>query len=165
MSTGTIINCFKKAGISSEAQCTAITDADDPFKDLKESLDELNAADPEPDMVPEGLSVESVVDVDNDVITTAPIITEDDILEQFTKQQPGSDEDNDDEEESLADVAPERPSRSEVESALDVLKNAALYSSTGEEMTGVLLKFENMFTKERIKSAKQMDISVYFKRI
>ena len=87
VSTGTIINCFKKAGISLEAQCAAITDADDPFKDLKESLDELNAADP--DMVPEGLSVESVVDVDNDVITMAPIITEDDILEQFTKQQPG----------------------------------------------------------------------------
>ena len=116
-------------------------------------------------MVPEGLSVESVVDVDNYIITMAPIITEDDILEQFTKQQPGSDGDNDDEEDALDDVAPERPSRCEIESALDVLKNAALYSSTGEEMTGVLLKFENIFTKERIKSAKQMDISVYFKRI
>ena len=42
----TIVNCFKKAGINTEAQHAAITDWDDPFKDLQESLDALKAADP-----------------------------------------------------------------------------------------------------------------------
>ena len=39
-----------KAGINTEAQYSAITDSDDPFKDLQESLDALKAADP--DMAP-----------------------------------------------------------------------------------------------------------------
>ena len=34
----TIVNCFKKAGINTEAQHAAITDSDDPFKDLQEML-------------------------------------------------------------------------------------------------------------------------------
>ena len=81
----TIVNCFKKAGIN--------TDSDDRFKDPQESLDALKAADP--DMVPEDTSAESIVDVDNDVIATPPVITDDDILEQFQKDHsPESDEEN-----------------------------------------------------------------------
>ena len=72
-----------KAGINTEAQYSAITDSDDPFKDLQESLDALKAADLE--MVPEDISAESIVDVDNDVMATDPVITDDDILEQFHK--------------------------------------------------------------------------------
>ena len=37
VSAQTIVNCFRKAGITSEAQKAAITDAEDPFSDLKES--------------------------------------------------------------------------------------------------------------------------------
>ena len=38
VSAQTIVNCFRKADITSEAQNAAITDADDPSSDLKESL-------------------------------------------------------------------------------------------------------------------------------
>ena len=62
----------------------------------------------------------------------------------------------------MNDEVPERPSRSEVESALDVLKNASLFSNTGEEMQCVIFKFENLFTKERINSLKQSDITEFF---
>ena len=74
------------------------------------SLDALKAADP--DIVPEDISAESIVDVDN-----------------------------------------------------DVLKNAALYSNTGEEMQCVIFKFENLFTKEHINSLKQSDITEFFKTV
>ena len=50
----TIINCFKKSGISSTGQQDAIADSDDPFKDLQESLDGLIEADPS--LVPNDLS-------------------------------------------------------------------------------------------------------------
>ena len=40
-----IVNCFGKAGITPEAQNAAITDADDPFSDLKESLQQLHDID------------------------------------------------------------------------------------------------------------------------
>ena len=100
-------------------------------------------------MVPEDISAESIVDVDNGVIATTPVITDDDILEQFQKDHsPESDEEDGCDDESLNDEVPERPSRSEVESALDVLKNASLVSNTGEEMQCVIFKFENLFTKE-----------------
>ena len=156
----TIVNCFKKAGINTVAQHAAITDSDDPFKDLQESLDALKAADP--DMVPEDISAESMVDIDNDVIATAPVITDDDILEQFQKDHsPEFDEEDGCDDESLNDEVPERPSRSEVESALGVLKNASLFSNTGEEMQCVIFKFENLFTKQRINSSKQSDIRVF----
>ena len=82
---------FHSAGINTEVQHVAIPDSDDPFKDLQESLDALKAADP--DMVPEDISAESIGDVDNDAIATAPVITDDDILEQFQKDHsPESDE-------------------------------------------------------------------------
>ena len=38
LSAQIIVNCFRKAGISPEAQNAAITDANDPFLDVKESL-------------------------------------------------------------------------------------------------------------------------------
>ena len=115
-------------------------------------------------MIPEDISAESIVDVDNDVIATAPVITDDDILEQFQKDHsPESDEGDGCDDERLNDEVPERPSRSEVESALDVLKNASLFSNTGEEMQCVIIfKFENLFTKERINSLKQSDITEFF---
>ena len=66
-----IVNCFRKAGITLEA---AITDADDSFSDLKESLQQLYDIDP--DMVLESITPESLIDVDKEVITTASMITD-----------------------------------------------------------------------------------------
>ena len=60
-------------------------------------------------MVPEDISAESIIDVDNDVIATAPVITDDDILDQFQKDHsPESDEEDGCDDESLNDEVPER---------------------------------------------------------
>ena len=80
-----IVNCFRKTGITPEAQNVVITDADDPFSNLKENIQQLHDIDP--DMVPEGFTPESLIDVDNKVITTAPMITDDDILRSVTTNQ------------------------------------------------------------------------------
>ena len=105
MSAQAIVNCFRRAGITPEAQNAAIADADDTFSDLKESLQQLH--DINPDMVPEGVTPECLTDVDNEVITTAPMITDDDILRSVTtSQQEQSDEDYDDDEE-VEEAAPE----------------------------------------------------------
>ena len=42
VSEQTIVNCFRKAGITSEAQNAAITDDDDLSSDLKGSLQQLH---------------------------------------------------------------------------------------------------------------------------
>ena len=85
VSAQTIVNCFRKAGITPEAQNAAITDADNPFSYLKESLQQLHDIDP--DMVPEGVTPESLIDVDNEVITMAPMIADNYILRRVTINQ------------------------------------------------------------------------------
>ena len=163
VSEQTIVNYFRKAGITSEAQNAAITDADDPFSDLKENLQQLHDIDP--DMVPESVTPESLIDVDNEVITTAPMITDDDVLRSITtKQQEQSDEDDDNDEE-VEEAAPESPLRFQVDSAIDAIRNVVLYSSNGEEMSLVINKFEKLFTEDRIASKKQKNICDFFKPI
>ena len=103
----------------------------------------------------------SVETVNKDVMTTAPVVTDDDILAQF-KQQENSDEEDGCEE--VNGIAPQRPSRSEVENALETLTNAALYSNTGDDMQTLILKFVGLSTKERSICLKQVDITNYFQK-
>ena len=159
----TIANCFRKAGVTSEAQNATIKAADDPFSDLKKSLLQLHEIDP--DMVPESVTPESLIDVDNEVITTAPMITDDDILRTVTTNQQEQSDEDDNHGEEVDEAAPERPLRFQVESAIDVIRNAALYSSNGEEMSLVINKFEKLFTEDRIASKKQKNICDFFKPV
>ena len=85
-------------------------------------------------MVPEGVTPESLTDVDNEVITTASVITDDDILGSVTTNQQGQSDEDDDNDEEIEETAPERALRFHVESAIDVIRNAALNSSNGVEM-------------------------------
>ena len=163
VSAQTIVNCFRKAGITSKAQHAAITDADDPFSDLTEGLQQLHDIDP--DMVPESVTPESLIDVDNEVITTAPMITDDDILRSVTTNQQEQSDEHDDIDEEVEEAAPERPLRFQVESAIDVIRNAVLYSSNGEEMSHVINKFEKLFIEDRIASKKQKNICDFFKPV
>ena len=148
----TIVNCFREAGITSDAQNAAITDADDQFSDLKEGLQQLHGIDL--DMVPESVTPKSFIDIDNEVITMAPMITDDDILRSFTKNQQEESDEDDDNDEEVEEAAPERPLRFQVESGIDVIRNAALYSGNGEEMSLVIKKLEKLFTEDRIASKK-----------
>lgn len=50
----TIINCFRKAGITPSAHQAAIADSDDPFKDLQECLNEMRQLDST--MVPDNVT-------------------------------------------------------------------------------------------------------------
>ena len=75
----------------------------------------------------------------------APIITDNDTMRSATtNQQEQSDEDDDNDEEA-EEATPERPLRFQVESTIDVIRNTALYSSNGEEMSLVINK---LFTED-----------------
>ena len=100
---------FRNAGITPEAQNAAITDAGDPFSHLKESLHQLH--DIESDMVPESVTPESLIDVDNKAITTVPMITDDDIMRSVTTNQQEQSDEDDDNDEEVEEAAPERPLR------------------------------------------------------
>ena len=163
----TLINCFKKVGITSTVQQTAIADSDDPFKDLEESLNELRQVDSS--MVPDNVTATNLVSLDNEVITTAPEISDNDIIEEIRDhQQQGDDEESDDDDpsiEEIIDPVVEKPSRSAIESAIDALKDAAMFSEEGQQMKMLISNFERLYEKERIKSLKQRDITDFFKQV
>ena len=76
---------------------------------VKESLQQLHDIDP--DMVLEGVNRECLIDVDNEVITTVPMITDDDILRSVTTNQQEQSDEDDDNDEEVEEAAPERPLR------------------------------------------------------
>ena len=166
VSKETIINCFRKAGITSAVQQAAISDSDDPFKDLQESLNDLRKADSS--MVPDDVTATALVSLDHDVIVIAPEISEGDFIEELRAcQEPGEGEESDDEisMEEIFDPVVEKPSRSAIESALDDLKYAAMFSDEGVQMQRLILSFERLYENERLKSLKQRDITDFFKPV
>ena len=80
------------------------------------------------------------------------MITDDEILRSVTTNQQEQPDENDDNNEEAEEAAPEVPLRFQVEPAINVIRNAALYSSK-------LLKF----FKETVKTVKTLcNVSVNF---
>ena len=83
-------------------------------------------------MKPEDVTAKSIVSLDDDGIANAPEIAESNIIEELclSQQTKVEEEENDDDSESSIEKSfkqnQEKPSRSKVGSALDVLKDATL---------------------------------------
>ncbi|XP_063598617.1 tigger transposable element-derived protein 6-like [Penaeus indicus] len=163
VSKETIVNCFRKAGIAPDGQQAAIGDSDDPFKDLQESLNDLRKADSS--MVLNDVTATALVSLDDDVIATAPEMNEDDLVSRLKKQENEEEESGDEEiqgGEMFVPVA-EKPSRSAIESALEVLKDAAMFSDKSGQMKRAIFDFERLYESDRAESLKQKDITHFFK--
>ena len=63
-----------KARITPAVQQAAIADSENPFKDLQESLNDLRKADSS--MVSDDVTATALLNLDDDVIATAPKISE-----------------------------------------------------------------------------------------
>ena len=70
LNTETIVNCFRKAGISAENQDAAIAEEDDPFKNLQDEIDALPTV--QPDLIPEDINAAWLVDLDAEVSAVQP---------------------------------------------------------------------------------------------
>ena len=116
-------------------------------------------------MVPDDVTATALVSLDDDVFATAPVISEGDIIEELRDcQEQGEEEENDDEIsiEEIFDPVVEKSSRSAIESALDDLKDAAIFSDEGVQMKRLILSFEQLYENERLKCLKQRDIRYFF---
>ena len=124
--TKTVINCFEKAGMSSEKQSEALLDADDPLINLQEELDKLTVYNPK--FFPEGTTANDIVSVDDSLTSTEPLMTDDEILCNVLAEEDSETEDDTD------DVCkePTCPQSSDVRQALDVLRQYMLFSDNGE---------------------------------
>ena len=119
-------------------------------------------------MVPDDVTATALMSLDDDVTATAPEISEADVIEELRAcQQPGEGEESDDEIsiEEIFDLVVEKPSRSAIESALDVLKYATMFRDEGVQMQRLILSFERLYENERLKSLKQRDITDFLKPV
>ena len=109
-------------------------------------------------MVPDDVTATTLVSLDDDAIATAPEIFEGDIIEELRdRQEQGGVEENDDEIsiEEIFDPVVEKPSILAIESALDDLKDATMFSDKGVQMKRLILSFERLYENERLKCLKQ----------
>ena len=65
-----IVNCFRKSGISTHSQETAIVEDDDSFWELQDEIDELRSV--EPNLIEEDFDATTFADVDAEVIAVQP---------------------------------------------------------------------------------------------
>ena len=115
--------------------------------------------------VPDDVTATALVSLDDDVIATAPEISEGDITAELRdRQKQDEEEENDDEisTEEIFDLVVEKPSSSAIESDLDALKDAAMFSDKGVQMKRLILSFEKLYENERLKCLKQRDITDFF---
>ena len=88
----TIKNCFKKAGICSEAQTIAINDLENPFAVLSEEIQSLREAYPE--AVPANVKADDVIGIDDAVSTSeSGSLADEEILAEFSSDQEAMEED------------------------------------------------------------------------
>ena len=93
LSTQTIVNCFRKSGISTESQKTAIAEDDDPFRELQEEIDDLRSV--QPDLIEEDFDATTIADFDTEVIAVQPPPSDAEIVAELLKTEGVSDDDDD----------------------------------------------------------------------
>ncbi|XP_065645821.1 tigger transposable element-derived protein 4-like [Hydra vulgaris] len=166
VSKETVINCFKKAGISKTNKSIEEADDDHSFKFLTEELNRLRELDPR--AVQEDLSAESYIGLDCDVVTTGSLATDAEIIAQIL--DPNFENDDNEVEDSVDEAidveAPPRPSDIQLEIAFETIQNASLYSSKyGNEIQSLALKLEDLMKMEKMDNLKEYQITDFFQKL
>ena len=149
----TIMNCFRKAGISPGTQTSAIDDDDDPFRviendpfsDLQYDLNVLRESQPE--LVPDDLTAADLVDVDTNVMTNGDHLTDAEIVAEILNDGEQKEEDA----ETIVEVDDEPanpPSSQEIESAIDTLDRFSLFCDNDD----IKRKVDSLDIKRKVDS-------------
>ena len=150
------MNCLKKAKISEKDETIAINNKDDPFKEIDESLKELQEK--EPSLVPQNMTAEDFATMDDAVITTSSTLTDEEILQDATQTENDEVEEIEDDDAELV-----APSTRDVENSLEILKNLSLFSEKGgDQMQDIINRFETLLMRDKVKKCKQVKIVTYF---
>ena len=136
----TIVNCFRKAGLSPYSQEQAVHDLDDPFQQDSEDLESciLRLRQEAPHLVPIGVDATSIVEAGDDLCTHREHLTDKQIIAEVTGDQHAdddTDQEEDEEDVEVTDEAIERPSAAAVNEALQILERLCLFSNDAAAMT------------------------------
>eukprot|EP00794_Sanderia_malayensis_P001774 gene1774-biopygen1618 len=130
VTSDTIVNCFRKAGICTASQQQSLNDADDPFQELASEIEELRARNEE--LIPQELTADDYIDTDDGLLAfQTSQLTDEEIIAQVSNVDGESEE----ECELIEEEVVQPPTKGEVFQALDVLQTSSLFcAEMGNEM-------------------------------
>ena len=160
VSPTTLVNCFRKAGISSESQARSQSDDDDPFKLLAAQLEEFQ----DRCESPIDFTVDGYVDADEDVVTSeAHLLTDSETIARVTQTQLDAAEHYDENEEDDVDWEMS-PRRDQVRHAIEILQLCCLYQDNREQkMQKKVVEIERLYEISLLKQKQQSYITDFFK--
>ena len=135
----TIRNCFRKPGISMEAQEGAMDDHDNPFKGMVDDGEDDSAVDQlefdlnklreaRPDLAPESLDGDVLVNFDREVATNeSRPLPVDQIVNEYLPQPVETVEDGSGYEDEVPEKLLSPPSRNKVDEAIEILNRLTLF--------------------------------------
>ena len=157
VSETTIVNCFAKAGLSSENQHQAESDEDDPFKDLVEELTKLQNRDQE--IAPEKTSAEEFIDCDDQILARAALPTEDEIIAELIDEEvvevEDSKKDSQEDSQESNDNPLIKPTTDEIRDAIKVISRYSLFSEYREVLREHCVKMNGVIEKKLVKKRKK----------
>ena len=87
-----IVNCFRKSGISTESQESAIAEDVDPFRELQDEIDDLHFV--QLNFIEEDFDATTFAYVDADVIAVQPPPSDAEIVAELLETEGVSDDDD-----------------------------------------------------------------------
>ena len=128
-------------------QGQALQDEDEPFKDLAKEIEELQGKAQESVLL--SANKNDILHVDDQIIATATLQTEEEILVEL----PGEDlEDSQEDDDIIYDEPTSRPTTVEIRNAMEVVSKYCLFSDKGDMLHSSYLKLNDMIEVEFIQN-------------
>ena len=154
-------NCFAKARISNDDQLRAQNDLDDLFIELRSSIEQLKERNSEEFF--DDISPEEFTNLDDSVVATEPVLTDELIIEMVRKGEDEDVESDDDNESANADVSIEKPGTMEVRNAVETLMNFSLFSISDKIRTSTI-EISRLTEIELVRNFKQASTKEFLQK-
>ena len=141
-----------------------VDDGDDDSAVDKLECDLNQLCEARPDLAPENLDADGLVDFDKEVATNeSRPFSVDETVKEYLPHPVETVEDGSSDEDEVPDEPISPPSRNEVDEAIEILKRLTLFT-TDLDLDPLLLKVSNKINQRRLDKMKQSSISDLFKK-
>ena len=153
------MNCFRKSGISTESQQTAIAEDDNPFRELQDEIDDLRSV--QPNLIEEDFDATTFANVDAEVIAVQPSPSDAEIVAELLETEGVSDDDDDDYSGEVADEPVKCPDKNELLQVIETLQRFSLFLDKGDKIQSYASRIESQVDQHFAKKKKQAFIGTF----
>ena len=141
-----------------------VDDGDDDSAVDKLECDLNQLCEARPDLAPENLDADGLVDFDKEVATNeSRPFSVDETVKEYLPHPVETVEDGSSDEDEVPDEPISPPSRNEVDEAIEILNRLTLFT-TDLDLDSLLLNASNKINQRRLDRMKQSSISDFFKK-